>query len=136
MAVRQPFSCTSVTSAVSTSCSCASRGSIRTAPRANTSTTSLPVTKRAMSKSWIVMSRKRPHEVRLSDRPGDDRLAHRGMGGIEPAVEAYLERNAGLLDGGEGTLDLRELQRDRLFAEDRLASLGGGHHKLSVRVGA
>ena len=50
-------------SAVSMSPTSANDGSIRTAPRANTSTTSLPVTNLAMSKSWIIMSRNRPPEV-------------------------------------------------------------------------
>ena len=64
MTVRQPLSCTSVITAVSMSSTVAIAGSTRTAPRAKTSTTSLPVTKRAMSKSWIVMSRKIPPEPR------------------------------------------------------------------------
>ena len=53
-----------VTSAVSTSPASPNAGSTCTAPRANTSTTSLPVTNRAISKSWIVMSRKMPPETR------------------------------------------------------------------------
>src|SRR3954465_11469910 len=102
---------------------------MRTAPRAKTSTTSLPTTKRAMSKSWIVMSRKIPPdprtyalgrraaaaggvagrrgraagdagELRLPDRPIGDGPRQRRMRRVEAPVEADLEQDARLLDRG------------------------------------
>src|SRR5215218_8090541 len=54
-----------MSSAVSMSPASPMAGSIRTAPRATTSTTSEPVMNRAMSKSWIVMSRNIPPESRM-----------------------------------------------------------------------
>ena len=47
----------------------------------------------------------------------------RRVGGVEAAVEADLERHAGRLDGGQRAVDLGEVERDRLLAEDRLARL-------------
>src|SRR3954470_981383 len=130
-------------------------GSTRTAPRAKTSTTSEPLTYRAMSTSWIVMARKippetrissaggggrvaarEPHELRVAELAGGDRGTHGRVGRVEAPVEADLERDARLLDRGERAVDLGEVQRHRLLAEDRLARTGGGHDQVGVRVGA
>jgi len=68
--VMQPFSCCRTISAVSMSPASPMAGSTRTAPRAYTSTTSLPVTYLAMSKSWIVMSRKIPPDTLMYETGG------------------------------------------------------------------
>ncbi len=150
-----PLSCTSVTTAVSTSPSSASSGVIRTAPRANTSTTSLPVTYCAMSKSWIVMSRNSPpecrayssgggagiaagdaHEVDVADAARGDRVVDGLVRRVEAPVEADLEQDARPLDRLERPVDLGELERDRLLAEDRLARGRRRDDLVDVGVGA
>ena len=65
MAVMAPLAWVSTTTAVSRSPAAPMAGSTRTAPVAYTSTTSLPVTKRAMSKSWMVMSQKMPPDTSM-----------------------------------------------------------------------
>ena len=57
----------------------------------------------------------------LADRAAGDRVANRLMGGVETAVEADLERDAGARDLGERAVELAEVERDRLLAQDRLA---------------
>ena len=60
-----------------------------------------------------------------ADLAADDRLAHAGEVGIEAAVEADLQLDAGLLDRRQRLVDLGQVEGDRLFAEDVLAGLGG-----------
>ena len=62
--VSVPSAWRSVTTTVSRSPTSPIAGSTRTSPRAKTSSTSLPVTKRAMSRSCTVMSRNMPPETR------------------------------------------------------------------------
>src|SRR3954449_11776886 len=69
-------------------------------------------------------------------RAARDPLAHRRVRGSEPAVEADLERDARLLDRAQGAVDLRQVQRHGLLAEDRLAGAGRRHDQVGVRVGA
>src|SRR3954453_12460822 len=71
-------------------------GSTRTAPRANTSTTSEPLTYRAMSKSWIVMSRKIPPETRMYSIGGGagSRLLIRTICGSPSSPAATAARTA------------------------------------------
>src|SRR3954447_26435520 len=102
-----------------------------------------------MSKSWMVMSRKIPPEIAMYSSGGGagSRLVIRTICGSplsgaanpacagskrrveegwnEAAVKADLERHAGGLHGSERAVELRQLQRHRLLAEDRLARLGG-----------
>ena len=67
-------------------------GSTRTAAWAYTSTTSLPVTNRAMSKSWIIMSRKMPPDTSMYEIGGGagSRLVMRTMcrSPTEPSITA------------------------------------------------
>src|SRR4051795_5398823 len=74
-----------------------------------------------------------PGGRRLPDLTARDGRGHRGVRRIEAPVEADLERHAGGIDGGEGAVDLAEVQRHRLLAEDRLSGLGGRDDQ--VRVG-
>ena len=130
-------------------------GSTRTAPWACTSTTSLPVTNRAMSMSWHVMSRKMPpdtrmyverwrrrvtagdaHEVQRAERSVGGGVTHEPVGRIEAAVEADLQPRPGPIDGGQGLVGRREVERDRLLAHDRLARRRRCQQQLDVRVGA
>ena len=111
-----PLAKVSVTTAVSTSPAFPIAGSTSTAPLAYTSTTSLPDRYRAMSKSWMVMSRKippetftysrrrrrrvarrDPHDVRLPHRPRLHQLPHPPEVVVEPPVEADLQLHLGLL---------------------------------------
>ena len=66
----------------------------------------------------------------VGDRGGDRRV-----GGVEAAVEADLERHAGRVDGGQRAVDLGEVERHRLLAEDRLAGLRGRDDQVGVGVG-
>ena len=75
------------------------------------------------------------HELRLAELAPRHRGGHRRVGGVEAAVEADLERHAGGGDRGQRAVDLGEVQRHRLLAEDRLAGLGGGHDQVGVGVG-
>jgi hypothetical protein len=54
---------------------------------------------------------------------------------VEPAVEAHLERHAGLAHVLDGLDRHLAVQRDRLLAEDVLAGLGGPDAELGVRRG-
>jgi hypothetical protein len=76
------------------------------------------------------------HEVRLADRAGGDGVAHGGVRRVEAPVEADLERDPGRLDGGERAVDLVEVERHRLLAQDRLARRRGGDDEIRVRGGA
>ena len=67
----------------------------------------------------------------LADRAVGDRVANRLMGGVETAVEADLERDAGARDLGERAVELLEVERDRLLAQDRLA----GRRRAGDQVG-
>ena len=58
-----------------------------------------------------------------------------GEVGVEAAVEADLELDAGLGDGGQGGVDLGEAMVDGLLAEDVLAGAGGADDEVGVRVG-
>ena len=55
--------------------------------------------------------------------------------GIEAPVEADVQRHAGGFDGGETSIDLGDVEADRLLAEDRPARLGGGDHHVDMGVG-
>jgi hypothetical protein len=76
-----------------------------------------------------------PRELRLADLPGRHGGGHGLVGRVEAAVEADLERHAGGVDGGERAVDLGEVERHRLLAEDRLAGLRRRDDQLGVRVG-
>src|SRR3954464_2407600 len=81
-------------------------GSTGPAPRAKPSTPSEPLTYRAMSKSWIVMSRKIPPETRMYSTGGGagSRLVIRTSCGApsSPAgTRAPPERRAAELPGGD-----------------------------------
>ena len=77
-----------------------------------------------------------PHEVDRADHATGDGVAHRAVGRIEPAVEPDLQPGAGGGDGGEGPVDLGQVEGDRLLAEDRLAGAGGGDEQVDMGVGA
>ena len=65
MVVMAPLAWVTTTTAVSRSPASPMAGSTLTPPVAYTSTASLPVTKRAMSKSWMVMSQKIPPDTSM-----------------------------------------------------------------------
>src|SRR5918996_1209837 len=75
-----------------------------------------------MSKSWIVMSRKRPPETRTYSSGG-------GNGSRLEIRTRWISPTA------DGT-DVRQVERERLLAEDGLARLGRGDGEIRVRVGA
>ena len=77
-----------------------------------------------------------PHEMRLADRAARDRVVHGLVRGVEAAVEADLERDARGLHLGQRAVDLGQVERHRLLAEDRLARPRGRGDQLGVRVGA
>jgi hypothetical protein len=84
----------------------------------------------------------RPHvpqrgteQVDLAELAGPDPLGRRDPVGVEPAVEADLERHAGRGDRGESVHSGRSVQRDRLLAEHRPAGAGGPGDQLGVRAG-
>ena len=68
--------------------------------------------------------------------PASDGVAHGLVGRVEAAVEADLERHAGRLDRRQRAVDLGEVERDGLLAEDRLAGARRGADQLGVRVRA
>src|SRR4051812_49868238 len=72
----------------------------------------------------------------VTERAGRDRLANGGVRGVEPAVEADLEKTAALVDRSEGAVDLPEVESDRLLAEDRLAGSRRCDDRLRMRIGA
>ena len=64
-------------------------------------------------------------EVRLAQLAGGHGIAHGLMRRIEAAVEADLERHAGRRHRGERPIDLGEIERHGLLAQDRLAGACG-----------
>ena len=76
------------------------------------------------------------HELRLADRAVGHRGGDRRVAGVEAAVEADLERHAGRRHRGQRAVDLGQVERDRLLAEDRLAGARGLDDQVGVRVGA
>ena len=85
---------------------------------------------------WLGVAARDPHQVRLADGAGGHGSAHRRVRRVEAAVEADLERHAGVLDGAERAIHLVEVERHRLLAEDGLARLGRGEQQRRVGVGA
>jgi hypothetical protein len=61
---------------------------------------------------------------------------HRAEGGVEAAVEADHHRGAEARDLRPALLDLRDVERDRLLAQNCLAGLGGGGDEIDMRIGA
>ena len=57
--------------------------------------------------------------------PAGHGVAHGLMRGVEAAVEADLERHAGRRHRGQRPIELGEIERDRLLAQDRLAGACG-----------
>ena len=72
------------------------------------------------------------------ERPADAALVDQLLGQGDRRHAAIVEpdhvRHARLLDGGGHLFALGHVHRQRLFAEDHLAGLGGGQHDLAVRV--
>ena len=153
--VRQPFACTSVTTAVSTSPASPIAGSTRTrAARVDLDDLAAghvarhvevvdrhveeqPAGRRGRSRAAAAPGRgwrcaraaaRRPRRAATAARDGRVR-------GVEAAVEADLERHAGGLDRGQRAIDLGQVERHRLLAEDRLAGLGGRDDQVGVGVG-
>ena len=77
-----------------------------------------------------------PQDVQVADRTVGHPVAHRLVPRVEAAVEADHERDARLLDGRQRAVHLREVEADRLLAEDRLAGLGRRDDQVDVGVGA
>src|SRR6266536_2002767 len=148
MTPREPSANCSVITAQSMSPIAARLGSTSAAPMALTSTTSLAIMNRARSKSWIVMSAKRPPDVLMysagwgagsrdviliSDGVAGEPLAQRREVAVGAAVEPQLHGDAGLPDRRQRLADTTEVQVDRLLAEDVLPLLGGRDDLIAVR---
>jgi hypothetical protein len=78
---------------------------------------------------------RRAEQHGLADSPGLDRLAQPAEGGVEAALEADLEDDAGTLAGFDRPVAAGQVRRERLLAEDVRAGGRRGLDHLRVRVG-
>ena len=74
-------------------------------------------------------------QVELADRPRSHRLAGGAIAGVEAALEADLEEDAGPADELQGGVGCRQVERDRLLAEAGQAGLGGERDQVGVGGG-
>ena len=74
--------------------------------------------------------------VQVADGAVDDCGTHGRVRGVESPVEPDLDRDATAVDDRQRLVDLVEIERDRLLAQDRLAGLGGGDQQRHMCVGA
>ncbi len=77
-----------------------------------------------------------PHHVQPPELPGRDCVAYGPVSRVEAPVEPDMEHHPGGLHGGEGDVDLGEVERDRLFAEDRHPGARRRRDQFDVGVGA
>src|SRR4051794_29278897 len=109
-----------------------------TVPSATAAATAAwPGSKRRVEAVWERGAAAPPPARARAAPPGavGDGRGHGRVARVEAAVEADLERDAGVLHRGQRAVDLAEVERHRLLAEDRPAGLRGGHDELRVRPG-
>ena len=75
------------------------------------------------------------HLMDHADGTARGQITHASVGRVEAAVEADLDRHAGIAHRLPALFDALQAQIDRLFAQHRLAGGGGGDDQGHVRVG-
>ena len=83
-------------------------------------------TRDVLHRRRLLVAERRPEEVDRSEVAGADPLGRRSEVGVEPTVEADLECDSRPLRRRDRREGRRQVERDRLLAEDVLACLGGG----------
>ena len=74
--------------------------------------------------------------LKLADLASGHPVVRRAEGRVEATVEADHYRGVEIANVVPALLDLRHVERDRLFAKDRLPGPGGGRDELDMRVRA